>query len=41
MYKEPQVYSSYRENNIGKTLYDIVIELKPKTIIEIGVLEGY
>lgn len=41
MYKEPQVYSSYRENNIGKTLYDIVIKLRPKNIIEIGVLEGY
>ena len=41
MYREPDVYSTYKENNIGKTLYDIVIELKPKTIIEIGVLEGY
>jgi len=41
MYKEPNVYSSYRENNIGQSLYDIVIKLKPKKIIEIGVLEGY
>ena len=41
MYREPDVYSSYRENNIGKTLYDVVIKLRPKNIIEIGVLEGY
>tara|TARA_A100000164_G_scaffold354674_1_gene362448 strand:- start:395 stop:940 length:546 start_codon:yes stop_codon:yes gene_type:complete len=41
MYKEPKVYSSYRENNIGQTLYDIVIKLKPQKIVEIGVLEGY
>lgn len=41
MYREPRVYSSYRENNIGKTLYDIVIKLKPQKIVEIGVLEGY
>ena len=41
MYKEPKVYSSYRKNNIGQTLYDIVIKLRPKNIIEIGVLEGY
>ena len=41
MYKEPDVYSSYKENNIGQTLYDIVIELKPKKIVEFGVLEGY
>tara|TARA_B100000287_G_C20614160_1_gene773301 strand:+ start:52 stop:609 length:558 start_codon:yes stop_codon:yes gene_type:complete len=41
MYKEPKVYSSYSENNIGQTLYDIVMKLKPKKIIEIGVLEGY
>ena len=26
MYKEPNVYSSYKKNNIGKTIYDIVLE---------------
>ena len=41
MYRQPDVYSSYRKNNIGQTLYDIVTKLKPKKIIEIGVLEGY
>ena len=41
MYKEPKVYSSYRKNNIGQTLYDIVIKLRPKNIIEIGTYTGY
>lgn len=35
------VYSSYHQNNIGETLFDIVLTLKPRKIIEIGVLEGY
>ena len=30
MYKEPKVYSSYSENNIGQTLYDIVMKLIDK-----------
>lgn len=41
MYKQPEVYSSYAENNLGKTLYDAVLEYKPKKIIDFGVLEGY
>ena len=41
MYKEPNVYSSYKKNNIGKTIYDIVLEYKPIKIVEIGVLDGY
>jgi predicted O-methyltransferase YrrM len=40
-YENPKVYSSYRENDIGKTLYDLVIKLKPKTIVEFGTLHGY
>ena len=41
MYVEPNLYSSYKENNIGKTLYDIVIELSPNVVVEFGVLCGY
>jgi predicted O-methyltransferase YrrM len=41
MYVEPNLYSSYKENNIGKTLYDTVIELNPNVVVEFGVLCGY
>ena len=34
-YTNPKIVSSYRENNIGKTLYNLVLQLKPKKIIEI------
>lgn len=40
-YSNPQIDSSYRIANIGKTLYDVVLDLKPKKIIEFGVLGGY
>ena len=40
-YSSPTVESSYRENNLGKTLYDLVIKEKPKTIVEFGTLNGY
>jgi len=42
MYKEPQhITSSYNINDIGKSLYDLVIEHKPLKIIDFGVLYGY
>lgn len=41
MYNHPQVYSSYKQHNLGKVLYDLVIKLKPKKIIDFGVLFGY
>ena len=41
MYVNPEVESSYRYNNLGKTLYDQVIWNKPDIIIDFGVLEGY
>lgn len=41
IYKNPEVESSYSEHNIGKTLYNLVLELKPKKIIEFGTLNGY
>ena len=40
-YENPDVYSSYKENDLGKTLYDTVIRLKPKIIVEFGTLHGY
>jgi predicted O-methyltransferase YrrM len=41
MYKNPEIESSYQENNIGKTLYDTVIKHNPKIIVEFGCLYGY
>ncbi len=40
-YSSPEVESSCRENDLGKTLYDIVMDLKPKNIVEFGTLNGY
>lgn len=41
MYISPNIESSYQPNDIGKVLYDTVIEYKPKKIIEFGCLYGY
>jgi predicted O-methyltransferase YrrM len=41
MYTNPDIESSYRENNIGETLYNKVLELKPNVIVEFGCLYGY
>jgi predicted O-methyltransferase YrrM len=35
------IESSYKENNIGKTIYDTVLKLKPNKVIEFGCLYGY
>ena len=40
-YTNPNIESSYRENDIGRTLYHFVINEKPKKIIEFGTLNGY
>jgi len=40
-YTNPKIESSYRKNDLGKTLYDLVLKYKPKRIIEHGVLSGY
>jgi hypothetical protein len=40
-YSNPDIESSYRENDLGQTLYDLVLDLRPKKIIEFGVLGGY
>jgi len=41
IYNNPEIESSYRENNIGETLYNKVLELKPNKVIEFGCLYGY
>ncbi len=42
MYQEPcHIYSSYTPNNIGETIYNVVRELKPRKIIDFGLLYGY
>ena len=41
MYIEPDVKSSYTENNIGKTIYDYVYSKKPNRVLELGALNGY
>ncbi len=39
--KAIQIKSSYVENDIGTSLYEKVLEIKPKIIVEFGVLYGY
>lgn len=40
-YQNPDIESSYRDNDLGRTLYNLVLKLKPKKIVELGVLYGY
>lgn len=40
-YTNPDLESSYRENNLGKDLYDAVLRHKPKKIVEFGSFYGY
>lgn len=41
-YQNPtEIESSYVENDLGRTLYDIILKHKPKKIIEFGILYGY
>jgi cephalosporin hydroxylase len=41
MYKQPNVDSSYKNNDIGRTIYTVVMALKPSLVIEVGTLYGY
>lgn len=41
MYINPDIESSYKYNNLGKTLYDYVRHEKPEVVIDFGVLDGY
>ena len=40
-YNNPNIESSYRENDLGKVLYDYILQTQPKIIIEFGTLYGY
>lgn len=41
MYKNPDIESSYQNNDLGRTLYNEIIALKPNYVIDFGVLNGY
>lgn len=41
MYVNPDIQSSYKYNNLGKTLYDFVRYEKPEKVVDFGVLDGY
>ena len=41
IYENPDIESSFKENDLGQTLYDLVLDIKPKKIIEFGALNGY
>lgn len=41
MYHSPRVESSYKANDLGKSIYQTVIKLKPIFIIDFGILHGY
>ena len=41
MFKNPDIYSSYNFSEMGKVLYDAVLESKPKIIVDFGLLYGY
>lgn len=40
-YKKLDIESSFQKNDLGQTLYNIVLERKPKKIVEWGTLYGY
>lgn len=40
-YVNPEIESSYKYNNLGKTLYEFVLYEKPDIVIDFGVLDGY
>lgn len=40
-YHNPPIESSYRDNDLGRTIYEFVRELRPKSVVEYGALHGY
>lgn len=40
-YQQSEITSSYSVNDLGKTLYDYVLENTPKKIIDFGIFRGY
>lgn len=40
-YINPDIESSYHKNDLGETLYELVLKYRPKKIVEFGTLHGY
>jgi len=40
-YINPKIESSYYDNDLGKTIYEWVLNVKPKVVVEFGCLYGY
>ena len=40
-YVNPEIKSSYYPNNLGRVIYDLIIEMNAKTIVDVGILHGY
>ena len=40
-YQKIDIESSYSENDLGKFIYDTVVRIKPKRVVEFGTLNGY
>lgn len=41
MYNNPDIKSSYKDNDLGRTLYNEIRRLRPNIVIDFGVLDGY
>lgn len=41
MYKQPEIRSTYKGNNLGRTIYDYIIEKNPFIVFEIGAYLGH
>jgi len=41
MFINPEINSSYRHREMGRFLYDAAIETNAKTLVDIGILNGY
>ncbi len=37
-YINPKIESSYYDNDLGKTIYEWVLNVKPKVVVEFGCL---
>lgn len=41
MYRQPLISSSFSQHDLGRTLFDTVLDFRPLTILEVGALNGY
>lgn len=40
-YRPTAIQSSYAANDLGRTIYDFIVETKPRKVVEYGALYGY